>query len=172
MRTKQRTRLTLGFLGALAFGAGCTKSAERERREAERAMAEADKKTAQADEEAAKKTHAAEQKAAGKMADFLTAVNREESDYTLKLHDEVDRIEKQLGKMKVDVKADGTAIYDEKSKDAKEIKRLLGRRDALRADLQALGRVSPHDWPTLKARVDRDVGNRNAVPGTEHPFGT
>jgi len=140
---------------------GCSKSADTERREAEKAAAQADQKAMEAESEAAKKVRAADQKATEETMDFLTAVTREKGEMTGKIQDQLEKIEKRLGELKVDVKEtamkDGKYVYDHQSKDVAEIERLLARRANLRADFDAIKTTIPHDWPALKAKIDRDL---------------
>jgi hypothetical protein len=154
----------IALVGAAIVTMACQKSSERERRETERAIADATKAAAQADEEAAKKTQTAERKVAAQATEFLAVVNREKADSTYKLHVALDSVDKRLGELDADVKSDGKVAFDSGSKHADEIQRLITRRDALRADLDGIETAAPHEWPALKARIDRDIGRPRLRP--------
>lgn len=169
MRPGQLTWAMLGMFAVVSIGAGCEKSSERERRETERAIAEASKATTKADEQATKKTQRAEQRVAQQATEFLAAVSREKADATYDLHVALDKVDKQLAELDVEVKQDGTVSYDRGSKKAPEIERLVNRRDALRADLDLLETAAPHEWPALKSRIRRDIDNQSAKPTVAPP---
>lgn len=163
MNTKTQLLLMTIMSTSLVF-VGCNKSAEQERREAEKAASEAAKETGKATAEADKKVGEARQKVAGENSEFLAAVNREQTEYRAKITDKIHDAEKRLAELKVDMSKDGSVTYDTTSKSAGDIQRTLKWRDALKQDLDAIGRTQPPDWPTLKARIDRDLSEEGTKP--------
>src|SRR6185369_10025073 len=90
--------------------------------------------------------------------------NREKADSTYKLHVSLDDIDKRLGELDANVSSEGKVTYDSSSKHGADIQRLITRRDALRSDLENVETAAPHEWPALKARIDRDIGRPRLRP--------
>jgi hypothetical protein len=156
MKPTRYVPLTAALAMSLVFG--CQKSAEQKEREAEKATTEAQKTTSKAAQEANEKAGEAQQKATKETQEFLATVNREEADYRAKITDELHRVDKRLADLKVDMtNKEGGVTYDKSSKNAQEIEKLLARRDALLKDMDTINRTQPRDWPTVKARIDRDL---------------
>ena len=111
---------------------------------------------------ASHKNREAEQKAAEERREMLTAVAREKTDYMDRLHKELDTIDKDLAELRFEpalTGKDGGHVFGNRpQKEIDKIQKLVTRRDLLRYDLDAIGRVVDHEWPTLKTRIDRDLG--------------
>jgi hypothetical protein len=147
---------------------GCEKSAEKQRNEAEKAAAEVEKKPGPVGTEARDK--------ADRERDELHAtVVREKVEYRAKLHEALDRIDKDLTDQKVDVKQvkrgdrskDATLLGSRPAKEQGVIQAQLLRRDRLMDLTDGIDKTIDHDWPEFKERVDRELkeGDKGAKPG-------
>lgn len=179
--------LVIGLSAAtLVSATGCSKSAETERREAERAAAEAERKTAEAQQEAMNAAREEGAKVANETSEFLAAVNREKGELTDKVQDELDKIDRRLGELKVETSTTTTTgattkgtVADQPAKvvkaedvakDKAEMDRLTQRRSMLQADLASIRTAIPQDWSALKAKIERDLGDKAPILRT--PNGT
>ena len=163
-------RWMLGIGLACAALMGCEKSAEQQMREAEKASAEADKKTAQAANEANQQSREARDKAERELGDVHAAVIREKSDYRSKLHDALDEVDKDLADKQVDVKqlkrgdrSNDQLLYgkDRSVKDYDALEGLILRRDRLMNLNDQIDSTIDHDWPSYKARLDRELESKD-----------
>src|SRR5687767_4296954 len=98
------SKLVLGTALVLSAFA-CRKSAETERGEAERAAARAEERRTTTQKEAIDEHN-----------DWLAAVRREQLDLRGELQEEIDRIDKQLADLRVDLHTDGTYAMDAKDR--------------------------------------------------------
>lgn len=189
----QLDRGTLVMSLLLAVGAahaGCKKSYERERREAAEATAQAEKQAREAQQvtitsaeyepNAEEKANEAEDEALRKQAQAIAALRHEQLDYRARVQKEIDRIDERIG----DVRQTIEGVKGKKKSSAegrgergspKEEARASGlhqRREMLRADMDAIDRSTGEDWPTVKARLDKDlkpVGD--PTPRSDRPWG-
>jgi hypothetical protein len=140
----------LVLASALVLSAfACRKSAETERGEAERAAARAEEKRTTMNKEAIDERN-----------DWLAAVRREQLDLRGELQEEIDRIDKELANLRVDLHADGTYAMDPKdrAKNQAKVDDLLQRRKVLAGHVDAVETSDANGWEALKTRVEKDLG--------------
>lgn len=160
-----RLQLALGAGIACVALAGCQKSSESQKREADKAVAEADKKQAQAVSEADQKTREARETAEIGQSDLHATVVREKADYRAKIHTALDKIDTDLSDLKLDPKKvqrgnrtkDVTLYGARPTSEYHKLESILLRRDKLMDDADEIDRTIDHDWPSFKARIDRDL---------------
>jgi len=158
-------------ISALILGAsllGCEKSSETQKQESDKATSEADKKQTQATTEADKNAREAREKADRERDDLHATVIREKVEYRAKLHEALDRMDKDLADQKVDVKnvkrgdrsQDAKLFGGRPAKDYSSIEAILVRRDRLMDLTDEIDKAIDHDWPSLKERVDLELKDR------------
>jgi hypothetical protein len=144
---------------------GCERSSESEKREADKAAAEAEKKQTQVVNEADQNAREAREKVERERGDLHAAVLREKVEYRSKLHDALDRIDKDLAERKIDVKQikrgdrskDATMLGTRPAKDQTDIQALLNQRDRVMDLTDEIDKTSDQDWPNAKQRIDREL---------------
>ncbi len=150
---KKMIVLALGAVATVCTAA-CNKSSDTERKEADKAEVRAEEKTTEVRKEAAQERN-----------EYLTTVRREQLDLRGRLQGEIDDIDKKLLDLKVDMRKDGGALFDSKSKDAKRIQELIARRERLVADANLVDRADERGWDETKATVEKDLKDKSVLPG-------
>jgi len=148
---------------------GCDRSSESQKREADKATAEADKKQAEVTSDTDKNAREAKENADRERNDFHATVMREKVEYRAKLHDALDRMDKDLVDHKVDVKQikrgdrgkDSTLLAGIPAKDQSAMQTILVHRDRLMDLTDEIDKTMDTDWPNFKSRVDRELKDRD-----------
>lgn len=99
----------------------------------------------------------------------LEAVRAEQVEARGRLATEIDRIDAQLAAVRTDLERDAAGVSPAARRTAatreerEAARKLLQRRELLEGDMNAIERSTAQDWPTLRAKLDRDLG----APGRE-----
>jgi hypothetical protein len=141
---------------------------------------------------------AAEDEALRQQAEAIASLRREQLDYRGRVQHAIDELDQQLAGVRQsiegvapsdDAKGAKSDHADERAKDAKDAKgakgaskapakldaharALLSRREILRKDMEAIDRSTAEDWPTVKARLDKDLAKTPEItPRSDRPWG-
>jgi hypothetical protein len=152
----------LGCSLSLGAAVGCHRTTtEAERRASEQATAAAEEiaqeasltsATLETEEQQLAREKADE--AARANSETIAAFQLEQADFRRRLQRALDVLDKEIAHPR------GTATR----RDAR-VRELRGRRDLLKADLQAVDRSTDQDWATLRTKVERDL--ETGRPGTQ-----
>jgi uncharacterized membrane protein YdfJ with MMPL/SSD domain len=141
----------LGCVVACAAPLACQKYAEPERSDMEQSAAN---KTAKADGRAPNEAHPTP-----------AAVRQEQDDFRVRIRKEVHAIERDLTALNIEVKRDSEISIGTRSNRSEEleISELLSRRTLLNSHLDAIDRAASGGWPSLRARLERDLNDGGAL---------
>jgi hypothetical protein len=162
----KRTRIVLSLsLVTLAGLSACENTADKQR-EADQAQALADQKKAAAQQEALQKTaeaqNAAQQEitkaqrqANDKQNAVLATLSEEQLDRMSKLNGAIQDLNGKLDDLNVASRAETNP--SKKEEDSSLALELSVRLDTLRADGRAITEATTVSWPTVEAKVDKDL---------------
>jgi len=136
---------------SLAFGAGCDKAAD-EQRKADEARAEADKTSAEASREATEKINAAQAEADKKVADAQAGFLKLREDYRHKATENLVELDKDIAELEAKSK---TATGKVKASIDKRLPDIRTQREAFTNEYKSLELASALTWDDTKARVDK-----------------
>jgi hypothetical protein len=147
-RFARSTVLVIASVSVAAFcTSACKKSSEEEKRE-----------VGQAETHSAEVTQKAQAQAIDEKNQWLAAVRREQLELKAHVQDDIDKIDKRLMDLKVELKKDGTGYdYDPKSPEAKEVTTLLEKRQVLATDMTTIERSDERGWDETKANIERHL---------------
>ena len=157
-----RTLMAALFLGAtLGAGAGCDKSAQRQRQEADEAVAKADKKVGDADADARKARLEADKKIAEarkEAADELNSAQRklvdERADFRTDVHKRVAAIDKKIEDLKAQSVRTSGRVKDDIDRTLADA---VARRSAVEGEMRAFEASTDREVKSLSSHLDDEL---------------
>lgn len=104
-----------------------------------------------------------------KRAEDLAAFRRDQIEIQGQLQKDIDHIDAEVASLRSAIEARGPAASHD---DSARLHALLGRRELLKQDLDAMDRSTADDWPRLKSRISHDLAPPMSVePRSDRPGG-